>query len=53
MSRKLSNTIESSIKPSEDRQFIYADGEYSIILIVLHGVSLESSLSCLKIWVRS
>jgi hypothetical protein len=27
MSRKLSNTIESSIKPSEDRQFIYADGE--------------------------
>ena len=29
MSRKLSNTIESSIKPSEDRQFIYADGEYN------------------------
>ena len=27
MSRKLSNTIESSIKPSEDRQFIHADGE--------------------------
>ena len=29
MSRKLSNTIESSIKPSEDRQFIYADGEHN------------------------
>ena len=58
MSRKLSNTIESSIKPSEDRQFIYADGEYNFnhpswrttgANIV---ISLESSLSCLKIWVR-
>jgi hypothetical protein len=29
MSRILSNTIESSIKPSEDRQFIYADGEHN------------------------
>jgi hypothetical protein len=29
MSRKLSNTIDSSIKPSEDRQFIYADGEHN------------------------
>ena len=30
MSRQISNTMESSIKPSEDRQFIYADGEYNI-----------------------
>jgi hypothetical protein len=51
MSRKLSNTIEPSIKPSEDRQFIYADGEYNITRP--SWVSLESSLSCLKIWVRS
>ena len=29
MSRKLSNTIESSIKPSEDRQFNYADCEHN------------------------
>ena len=59
MSRKLSNTIESSIKPSEDRQSIYADGEYNIKRSSRRTsdanivVFLESYLSCLKIWVRS
>ena len=30
LSRQISNTMESSIKPTEDRQFIYADGRYKI-----------------------
>ena len=29
MCRQISNTMESSIKPSEDRQSIYADGEHN------------------------
>ncbi len=59
MSRQISNTIESSVKPSEDSQFIYADGEYNIKRLSRRTpdanivISLESSLSCLKIWVRS
>ncbi len=59
VSRKISNTIESLVKPSEDRQFLFADGEYNIKRLSRRTtdahtvISLESSLSCLKIWVRS
>lgn len=30
LSRQISNIMESSIKPSEDRQFIHADGRFNI-----------------------
>ena len=59
MSKQISNIIESSVKASEDRLFIYTDGEYNIKRLSRRTpdanivISLESSLSCLKIWVRS